>query len=145
MGSVWSKNQVNIRGFDCQFSFLISSPNEAGFTFAIQRAGNQVTGYPYESLGFTPITRSAAIKFDIWPSVSTTGLYINGAYPGDDPPASIDMAPSGIDLHSQRVMAVHLTYDGTTLHQTVTDTVTNATFTQDYTVDLVGAIGSNDA
>ena len=56
VGSIWSKNQVDIRKFSCQFTFQITSPTEAGFTFAIQRSGNTVTGYPYESLGFTPIT-----------------------------------------------------------------------------------------
>ena len=79
-GSVWSRNQVDIRKFSCQFTFQITSPTEAGFTFAIQRAGNTVTAYPYEFLGFTPMSPSFAVKFDIFGavppnSVSTTGIY----------------------------------------------------------------------
>ena len=142
-GSVWSKNQVDIRKFSCQFTFQLTSPNEAGFTFAIQRAGNTVSGYPYEFLGFTPMSPSFAVKFDIWPSVSTTGIYSNGAYPNDDPPASIDMAPSGINLHSGHIFNVLLTYDGVTLQQTVTDTTTSASFTHNYTIDIPTTIRRN--
>ena len=121
--SVWSKNQVDIRKFSCQFSFQIShgSGDEAGFTFTIQRSGNTVSGYPYEALGYAPISPSVAVKFDIWPSVSTTGIYLNGADPSDNPPSSIDMAPSGINLHNGHIFNVSFTYDGATLHQTVTD------------------------
>ena len=67
VGSVWSKNQVDIRKFSCQFTFQITTPNEAGFTFAIQRAGNTLTAYPYENLGFSPMSLSFAVKFDIYP------------------------------------------------------------------------------
>ena len=144
VGSVWSKNQVDARKFNTQFSFLITPFNggfEAGFTFALQRSGNTVSGYPYEALGYAPISPSVGLKFDTWQNVSTTGIYLNGAFPGDDPPASIDMASSGIDLHSQHIFNVSLVYDGVTLQETVTDTVTNATFTHNYTIDIPATIG----
>ena len=72
--AVWSKNQVDIRKFSCQFTFQITSPTEAGFTFAIQRSGNTVTGYPYEILGFTPTTseRGGEIRY-LGPSVQHHG------------------------------------------------------------------------
>ena len=147
--SVWSKNQVDIRKFSCQFSFQIShgSGDEAGFTFTIQRSGNTVSGYPYEALGYAPVNPSVAVKFDIWPSVSTTGIYLNGADPSDNPPSSIDMAPSGINLHNGHIFNVSFTYDGATLHQTVTDAtdVTHPTFTHDYAIDLVTTINGTDA
>ena len=93
---------------------------------------------------------SFAVKFDIYGavppnSISTTGIYSNGAYPNDDPPASIDMAPSGIDLHSGHVFRVLLVYDGVTLQQTVTDTSTNAAFTHNYTIDIATTISGVDA
>ena len=78
-------------------------------------------------------------------AVSTTGLYLNGADPNDNPPASIDMFPSGINLHSGDIFNVLLTYDGVTLHQTVTDTATNAVFTHDYTIDIPTTIDGGDA
>jgi hypothetical protein len=63
VGSVWSKNQVDIRKFNCQFTFQITQANEAGFTFAIQRADNTVSGYPYESLGYNAISPSLGLTF----------------------------------------------------------------------------------
>ena len=145
VGSVWSKNQVDIRKFSCQFTFQLPSANEAGFTFSIQRAGNTVTGYPYDFLGFSPTSPSLAVKFAFWPSGSTTGIYSNGAYPNTSPPASIDMAPSGINLHNGHVFSVSLTYDGVTLQQTVTDTNTSASFTRNYTIDIPTTISGIDA
>ena len=87
------------------------------------------------------------MKFDIWPSVSTTGVYLNGADPSNNPPSSIDMAASGINLHNEHTFNVSFTYDGTTLHQTVTDAtdMTHPTFTHDYVIDLVGALSGTDA
>ena len=145
-GSVWSKNTIDVRRFTCQFTFQITPPPpnslEAGFTFAIQRAGNTVVGWPFESLAYNPIAPSLCLKFDTWQSVSTTGLYLNGAYPGDDnTPDAIDMLPSGIELHSGHVFSVSITYDGATLHETVVDTLNGATFSHDYSVDLVATIG----
>ena len=95
---------------------------------------------PWVLLTTTP---SVAVKFDIHPSANTTGIYSNGAYPNDDLPASIDMAPSGIDLHSGHIFSVLLTYDGVTLHQTVTDTTTSAVFTHDYTIDIPTTVERN--
>jgi hypothetical protein len=145
VGTVWSKSQVDIRKFSSHFTFQINPPPpnslEAGFTFTIQRAGNKVCGYPFEALGSSPISPSVTLKFDTWPNVSTTGVYLNGAFPGDDPPASIDMLPQGIDLHTGHVFDVLLTYDGITLHQVVTDTLNGAVFTHDYPIDLPSIIG----
>jgi hypothetical protein len=42
-------------------------------------------------------------------------------------------------------MHAHLTYDGTTLTLTVTDTATNATFTAPQAIDIPGTVGANTA
>ena len=83
------------------------------------------------------------MKFDTWENVSTTGLYLNGAYPGDDDtPDAIDMLSSGIDLHTGHIFNVSITYDGATIcHETVVDAVNGATFSHDYSVDLVATSG----
>ena len=66
------------------------------------------------------------------------------AHPNDDPPASINMAPSGIDLHSGHFSG-YSRVDGVTLQQTVTDTSTNAAFTHNYTIDIATTISGVDA
>ena len=86
-----------------------------------------------------------AIKFDLFSDAGegsdSTGLYTDGAAPTSA--NSIDMTSSGINLHSGDVFQVSMSYNGTTLAVTITDTNTNATFTQDYTVNIPGIIGGN--
>jgi hypothetical protein len=42
-------------------------------------------------------------------------------------------------------MQAQLTYDGATLTLTLTDTVTNATFTASHAIDIPSTVGSNTA
>ena len=78
-----------------------------------------------------------AVKFDLYNNsgegADSTGLYINGAIP--TVPA-IDLSSTGINLHSGDIFNAQLSYDGITLTVVITDTVTNATATQTYTVDI---------
>jgi hypothetical protein len=53
-------------------------------TFAVQRVSNTVLGGGGGSLGYAGIGQSIAIKFDINPNVTTTGLYTNGVAPGEE-------------------------------------------------------------
>ncbi len=153
-GAIWSKNKVDVRKFSTQFVFQITavSDYEAGLSFALQRAANNTSGYWYESLGYSPFTPSIGVKFDCWAqgfSPNSTGLYLNGEFPGDNPPKSIDMGPSGIDLRSGHRFSVSLSYDGTTLHEVVTDLDVidpqNHTFTHDYTVNIAAIINDDRA
>jgi hypothetical protein len=50
-----------------------------------------------------------------------------------------------VNLHSGDAMHAHLTYDGTTLTLTLTDTVTNASFTMSQAIDIPSTVGSNTA
>ncbi len=52
---------------------------------------------------------------------------------------------SGIDLHSGHVFHVAISYDGSRLEVTLTDTITNASATQSYAIDLIGVLGSSKA
>ncbi|PYT29718.1 MAG: hypothetical protein DMG58_15730, partial [Acidobacteria bacterium] len=52
-----------------------------------------------------------------------------------------DLSNTGISLHSGDIFAVHLVYDGTTLTMTITDTVTNATFTTSTALNIPGVVG----
>ena len=90
-------------------------------------------------MGYLGIDHSVAIKFDDFNflggavGASLTGLFVNGEYP-DQP--SIDLAPDGIDFQSGHVFLVTMGYDGTTLGVTITDTLTHASATQTYTIDI---------
>jgi hypothetical protein len=93
------------------------------------------------------IAKSVAIKFDLYSNsgegVDSTGLYVNGAAPTNV--GSIDLTPSGVDLHSGDPMLVNMGYDGTTLTVNITDTITSKSETQTYTIDIPGTVGSSSA
>ncbi len=99
-------------------------------------------------MGYHGIDSCVALKFDTYPTTAnTTGIYAYGAGTSDQPTASFDMTSAGIDLHNGHIFSVALSYNSATftLHQVVTDTSTNATFTHDYTIDLIAAIGGTRA
>jgi hypothetical protein len=156
--SAFATSQVDITRFSTQFSFQIfntTNPSADGFTFAIQGVGANAIGVRGGGLGYGPdvaggsggIAKSIAIKFDLYSNAgegsNSTGLYTNGAAPTSA--GSVNLTGSGIDLHSGHVFNVAMTYDGTTLRVTITDSVTNASATQSYTVNISSIVGSSSA
>ena len=147
-GTAWYITPVNIQSFTTDFTFQLSNPVSNGITFAIQNSPQYIyalggNGYV---LGYAPIPNSIAIKFDLYNSAGegpdSTGLYVNGANPTVP---SINLTGTGIDLHSDDTMAVHLVYNGTTLTMSITDIVTAAVFSTSWTVNIPTTIGSNTA
>jgi len=55
------------------------------------------------------------------------------------------MIPSGIHMQSGHLMRATLTYNGTTLYETVTDTVTNHTYSNHYTVNIPALVEGDTA
>jgi hypothetical protein len=146
--TAWYKTPVNIQTFTNDFTFQLSNPVADGITFAIQNganAYNSLGGNTY-ALGYAPIANSIAVKFDLYNSAGegsdSTGLYLNGANP--TVPA-IDLTSTGINLHSDDAMAVHMTYDGTTLTMRITDMVTSAQWSTSWAVNIPSAVGGNTA
>jgi Domain of unknown function (DUF1929)/Legume lectin domain/PKD domain len=153
--SAWYATPVNIQNFATDFTFQISPGTTAdGFTFALQNNSTAALGISGGGLGYGPdmlgnpggIPASLALKFDLYDNlgegVDSTGLYINGASPTTP---AIDLTGSGIDLHSGDTFAVHITYDGTNLVMRITDTVTNAVFTNTWPIDIPTTLGGNTA
>ena len=69
-------------------------------------------------------------------------MYIDGASPTIP---AIDLSSTGINLHSGDIFNAQLTYNGSTLTVVITDTVTNASATQTYTVNIPAIVGGNTA
>jgi hypothetical protein len=55
------------------------------------------------------------------------------------------MTASGVNLHSGDILHAHITYNGTTLTLTLTDTVTNASFTTSTAINIPTTVGGNTA
>ena len=144
----WYMTRVNVQKFTTDFNFQNTSATADGFTFAIQNATNGVwsIGNNGGGLGYQGIGSSVAVKFDLYSNagegINSTGFYVNGAAP--TVPA-IDMTASGVNLHSGNILHAHITYDGTTLTLTLTDTVTAASFITSTAINIPATVGANTA
>jgi hypothetical protein len=145
-GTAWFATRVNVQSFTTTFTFQLSNPAADGITFAIQGTGTSALGSNSSNLGYGGITTSIAVKFDLFndggEGQNSTGLYVNGAKP--TVPA-IDLSPTGINLHSDDTMSVQLTYDGSTLVMTITDTVTLATYSTSFQINIPVTVGGSTA
>jgi hypothetical protein len=155
-GSAFFTTPIDIRNFTTDFTFQLSDAMADGITFTLQNSSAGVTalGPAGGGLGYGPdtpggtggIPNSVAVKYDLYNNDGegddSTGLYTDGASP--TVPA-VDMTSSGVILNNGDTMAVHITYDGTTLTMTITDESVNATFTTSWVIDIPTAIGGNTA
>ncbi len=94
--------------------------------------------------------KSVLVKFDLYNnSTSTEGANLTGFYSGGEypqpPQAENDMSPSGINMESGHLMKATLTYNGSVLMETVTDTVTGATYRTSYSANIPALVGGNTA
>ncbi len=148
-GSAFSNTRMTVAKFTTTFQIRLhegTQPNYAdGLTFVIQANAPTALGQGGAGLGYQGIGRSVAIKFGTFqyagdPSNSSTGLILNGAAPrgGMDTSATVL-------LNSQDQKNVILTYDGTTLTETIIDVPRSTTFTTTYTVNIPAVIGSDTA
>jgi hypothetical protein len=146
-GSAFTTSAVNVSTFSTSFQFQLLNPNADGFTFTLQSNNPSALGGGGGNLGYGGIGNSIAIKFDLFNNagegINSTGLFINGASPTNS--GSVDLTGSGINLHSGDTFAVNLTYNGTTLSETIVDTKTGASFTTSYTVNIPQILGGPDA
>jgi hypothetical protein len=140
--SAFWNQKVNVQGFTNDFRFQIANPGADGITFTIQGSSPTTIGAVGGGLGYGGMTNSVAVKFDIYDNAgegtNSTGVYLNGAYPSV-PATTIG---GGVNLQSGDVMAVHMTYNGTTLTMTITDTSTSQTFTTSWPVNIPATVGS---
>jgi hypothetical protein len=161
-GSVFSTNPVSVKSFTSSFRFRTTAGNNTadGITFCIQSEGPHALGGPGGGLGYGPdpndpndpgfrITKSVALKFDLFDNQtiqpgSFLGLYKNG----DSPVAAnaiggeIQLAPLGMDLHSGHQFLVTLSYDGLNLQTTLKDLSLKTQITRSFAIDIVSITGS---
>jgi hypothetical protein len=168
VGAAWYPVPVSVSTFTTNFTVQFTSAQGQGMTFCIQNqnptstdsTSRYVSGGPYAlangqvGLGYSGPTNGAyaqiagfnsslAVIFDLYNgSGNLTGLYTNGANPVG---SSIDMTSSGVSLHNGHPLNVTLAYNGTTLALTVTDSVTRASFSHSWTINIPSIVGGNTA
>ena len=155
-GTAFFSTAMDIRNFTTDFTFQISDAGADGMTFTIQNSSAGPTalgpvgaglGYGAGKPGGTPgIGNSVAVKFDIFNNdgegSNSTGLYTNGMSPTI--PAT-DITSSGIVFYEGDSISAHITYDGTTLTMTLTDSVVNKTYSQSWAINIPATVGGNTA
>jgi hypothetical protein len=145
-GSAFYSTPMNVQSFSTDFTFQLTNPVADGITFAIQNVGPTALGEAGDGLGYEGIGQSVAVKFDLLSNAGegpdSTGLYVDGAIP--TVPA-VSLAGSGIDLHSQDPILAQITYNGTKLILTLTDTLTLATWSHSFAVNIPAVVGGNTA
>jgi len=144
--SAFYGSPVNVNAFTTDFTFKQTSATADGFTFTIQNTGPNAVGLDGGGLGYQGIGQSVAIKFDLYNNagegINSTGFYFEGASPTVP---FINLTGTGINLHSGDPVDAHITYDGTTLHLTLTDTVTGAQWAYGYVMNIPKIVGGSTA
>ncbi len=169
--NIWFKTPVNVQAFTTTFTWtatcpttsavcgdgmgfmIISDPNAtpAGYTYTGDSGGqfswSQCSGAGNKNCA---AINSILVKFDLYNNQTGsegnfTGFYSGGEYPQAPNNPQYDMAPSGINMQSGHLMRATLTYNGTALSETVSDTVTGATYTNSYTANIPSLVAGNTA
>jgi hypothetical protein len=142
VGQPWSTS------FTLQDIPVVGAADSLSFVIQNDPRGINALGGGGGAGGYSGIDHSIAVKFDLYTHNthrSSTGLFTNGQSPDGFPGQDVDMMASGIDLASRHPFRVTFSYIGTTLSETVRDTVTGALFTHDYNINLTTTIGTDFA
>ncbi len=170
IGSAFYDVPVNVQAFTTQFTLNLSgNGGQNTLLFVIQNqppaasdttlgseagtlnpVGGAVSGGPYAfgfeeygvshpEGGYAGLVSSVAVKFDGF-NGNTTGEFTNGETPYEP-----QTTTGSIDLNSGHAIACTLTYDGTTLTLSMKDTVTSATYSTHWTVDIPSEVGADTA
>ena len=153
-----SNNCANGVGFmiicDCASNFAYPPGyNYSGFS-GNQFSWSQCPGLYNPQTGFSTCAaiNETIVKFDTFNittgtfGASLTGFCSGGTYCEPPQNVSYDMSGSGINLTSGDVFSANITYNGSTLSETLTDTSTGAQYARTYAgVDLPDLIGATTA
>jgi hypothetical protein len=97
-------------------------------------------------LGYEFITNSVAVAFNLYESgvtnAESVGVYTGGVSPQG---SAVNLIGTGINLHSGDAFHVHIVYFGTSLSLILTDKVTEATVTEEFTVNIPSGVGATTA
>jgi hypothetical protein len=145
--SVYYSTKLNDSAFVTDFTFQVANPVEDGFTFIIQNeSATALSTSGGGQLGYQYITPSVALKFQLLDTndVNNIGLFTDGAAPTTigDP-----LGADGLSLLSGDLFHAHLSYSGTTLSATLTDTTrpNQPSVTDTFTVNIPSVVGASTA
>jgi Legume lectin domain len=145
--SAFYNTAQSIGQFTAQFTYQPTQPGGEGLadgaTFTLQTQGLSAMGSQGSALGVggtvSPITPSAEFEINIFSNHTIgTNFVTNGATSNYNPTGAVNVA-------SEDPIQVLLSYNGSVLSETLTDTNTNATFSASYTIDIASVLGGGSA
>ena len=147
--SVFYSTPQNISQFTVTFTYSATKPGVNGFadglTFTIQNDTNGASalGTGGAGLGFGGITHSVAVELNIWPYVNGgvgTAIGTNGTTGDGGGLSYTNTLP--VDLIAAPVL-VNISYDGSTLTETLTQEGISTPFTLSASLDIASILGSS--
>lgn len=153
-GSAWLATPVNVQNFTTDFTFQLINPQADGMTFTLQSAGTKALGSNGCGLGYgacpgqsASIPTSVGFKFDLYSNngegSDSFGIYTNGAAPTNS--GSVDLTPTGLNLHSGDIFHMHMVYSNNVLQLTLTDTATGVSASESVSGSIPSVVGGNTA
>ncbi len=136
--SIWYNSQVSLTSFRMSFTYQFGGGIGDGWTFSLQNSGVNTlsTNDGGSGLGVYGLTNIFSSEFDTVNQPGGIAFQTDGA-------VGSYVTPGSVNLTSGNPITVMITYDGTTLTQVLTNTVTLATYTSSTTVNLTTLIGSS--
>ncbi|MDB5354839.1 MAG: hypothetical protein JWN24_1292 [Phycisphaerales bacterium] len=145
--SYWNTTAQSVTNFVAAFTYTDVSTNGAdGFSFVLQNQGTNALGGSGGNIGYTGITTAAGDVFNTYSGNSGSGSGYNATVTAGNP--IFAPTPGGVNIDSGHAINVTLSYRqaDNAMVETLTDTVTNATYTRAYRgIDIQSAVGSNTA
>ena len=153
--SAYFSTPVSVAQFSTQFTFQLTNANADGFTFTIQNDGTTALGggggglgYGAGSTGGTGGIRQQRRCQVRSLQQSRRGERLNRALHRRRGPDQRRLNQSQFHRDQspqRRRFPSNLSYNGSTLTETITDTQTNATVTETYTINIPQTVGSSTA
>jgi len=139
--SAFMTTALNVGAFVASYIYTdtTGSGGADGVTFCIQNSGPSALGGGGGGLGYSGITPSVALAFNIYsPNTQGIGLLQGGAVTTPFTP----IGAVGVGANTDPIQ-VNLSYNGAVLSATFKDTVSGATYSTNLTVNIPSILGSS--
>ena len=139
-GSAFYDTKVPTTNFTASFVYQMAGANPAdGVAFVLQNAGPTARGGGGGSPGYTGIGGGAAVEFNVYNGQTIGTNYANNGTTGTY------ITTGAVNLASGDPILAGLSYNGTTLTETLTDESNQNTFTKTYTANIPVDAGGTSA
>jgi len=147
-GALYYNQKVNIQRFTTNFVMRFELTNADGGFFLIQNSSSNALGASGADMGYTGIGTSVGIRFDTWNGSAgqfSTDVLSNGSIPSQQAASGVLNTSLGLTANTTWNFRVAVSYNGTTLSYTITNTSNGNTFTSNATVNIPSIVGANTA